>query len=221
MRQRRKLSRTTSIVLNGSTDCWRAPRRAETTRCEKLIVTAARLAAARVDQSRRLRTQNFKTSRPMRSLRRGAALTTNNQRRANRANATASTGPKTKTGKLRSARNALRHGLNIPILNRVRACRAAIVTKLLAYSNYQPDSVLKQMLRLLMMSERGSATPFGKEAIEKVAKLWPPLEGDEKLAAILEDQSSELARPDRYERRALSRRNFAIRMFDAGRFRES
>ena len=35
--------------------------------------------------------------------------------RTNRTNARASTGPKTSAGRARSARNALRHGLNVPI----------------------------------------------------------------------------------------------------------
>jgi hypothetical protein len=42
-------------------------------------------------------------------------LTSDRQRRANQANAKASRGPKTKAGKARSARNALRHGLSIPV----------------------------------------------------------------------------------------------------------
>jgi hypothetical protein len=44
-------------------------------------------------------------------------LTSDRQRRANQANARAGTGPKTGAGKARSARNALRHGLSIPVCN--------------------------------------------------------------------------------------------------------
>ena len=44
-----------------------------------------------------------------------------------------------------------------------------------------------------------------------------PLEGEEKLASIFEENISELAALDRYERRALSRRKAAIRNFDAAR----
>jgi hypothetical protein len=42
-------------------------------------------------------------------------LTTDRQRRANRANAKSSTGPRTAAGKAQAAHNALRHGLNVPI----------------------------------------------------------------------------------------------------------
>jgi hypothetical protein len=43
------------------------------------------------------------------------------------------------------------------------------------------------------------------------------LEGFEKVAIILQARASELARLDRYERRALSRRKSAIREFDSAR----
>ena len=42
-------------------------------------------------------------------------MTSDRQLRANGANARASTGPKARIGKARSAKNALRHGLNIPV----------------------------------------------------------------------------------------------------------
>jgi hypothetical protein len=44
-------------------------------------------------------------------------LTSDRQRRANRANSKSSTGPKTATGKALSAQNAFRHGLNLSVLS--------------------------------------------------------------------------------------------------------
>ena len=44
-------------------------------------------------------------------------MTSERRQRANRANARSSTGPKTAGGKARSAQNAFRHGLNVPVLS--------------------------------------------------------------------------------------------------------
>jgi hypothetical protein len=104
-------------------------------------------------------------------------------------------------------------------LNRVRASRRDLLTRLLVDSYYQPKEVNRQRFRLLnwvLGGNRPRNLPVAVDAIKEMVSPKPP-EGEEKLAIILEENVSEFAALDRYERRALSRRKAAIRNFDAAR----
>jgi hypothetical protein len=100
-------------------------------------------------------------------------------------------------------------------LNRARGSRRRLITGLLTDPTYQPLQVLTRRLRLMKMldrMERSRGALFQIEEIEEM--ICPgPLEGDEKLAAIIEDRVSDLTAFDRYERRAPSRRKSTIRSF--------
>ena len=180
-------------------------------------------------------------------------MTSERKIRANRANARASTGPKTARGRSHAARNALRHALSLPVysdpvlseqvevlareiisteanpeiqelarriaeaqidLRRVRHARHQILSQALSDPDYESTTMLgkKAALAIRILRHPDLDAPMSNEVMGLLSSK--PM-GPNKFATILADKARQLLALDRYERRALSRRKFAIRAFDA------
>jgi hypothetical protein len=162
-------------------------------------------------------------------------MTSEHRQQANQNNAKRSTGPRTAWGKLRAKLNAQRHGLAtkqaaLPEVERMAKAICGKGASRLQYEealNVAESQFMLQAVRdarLATIKRMMSAAPTSKEQVADSSE--PVLEGEGQAGS--EEQSSqenilaavvralpELARYDRYERRALSRRRRAIRHFVA------
>jgi hypothetical protein len=100
-------------------------------------------------------------------------------------------------------------------LRRVRYARHGLLSHALADSDYESRASIKAKYALIAPYARGAGlvTPVPDHIIRIE---WKP-KGPLKFVTILSDMTRKLSAMDRYERRTLSRRKFAIRAFDAAR----
>ena len=123
------------------------------------------------------------------------------QLRANRENAMRSTGPKTAAGRLKSSRNALRHGLSLPLTaDPVAAMKAGQIEQLLA-----PEAA--DDLQVVAAVEMAQA----QVQLLRVAAVRRKLIAGLEVGSVNLNQVRRLAALDRYERQALVRRRRAAR----------
>jgi hypothetical protein len=134
-------------------------------------------------------------------------MTSDKKVSANRMNGNKSRGPKTLSGKLQSSRNAWRHGLAAAAEAEPSASPAVkrMAKAICGEEDTDPD-----------LYDLAVAIARWQIVLLKVRIVDAKIEGPEQLApAVPSDEGS--ARPNRYERRARSARNRAIRRFQATR----
>jgi hypothetical protein len=100
-------------------------------------------------------------------------------------------------------------------LNRVRARRNALVSRLLADPEYQLLSAYKGQVRKLRTIGRIERILGRSFDIESPIEFKRLKDDDEKFSTIAEDRIRELTAFDPYERRAISKRKSTIRAFDS------
>jgi hypothetical protein len=122
-------------------------------------------------------------------------VTSARRRKANRANAGLSTGPKTSSGKARSARNALRYGLSLPIFS---------------------DPALSQEVDTLARQIAGpDAIPQIQELARRIAEPEIALR---RVRAVRHDLIARALRDPSYESRANSNKRLATALRIIGRY---
>jgi hypothetical protein len=155
--------------------------------------------------------------------------------RASRLGKPAGTGPTSAAGKARSAQNARKHGLNVPVMHDGDVCAEVEFMAAEIAPGCQDPELIGRARRIAEAQVDLIRVARARRDIISVAMAdpdWRPVAGPaeriampgqagdasaDKLVAILSDISVRLAKLDWYERVALTRRKRAIRAFDAAR----
>lgn len=143
-------------------------------------------------------------------------MTSERASRANRRNAQASTGPRTPAGKTRSGQNARKHGLSAVDPNPDAEMEIERLAELIA-GGHGRDAAVRESARAVAEAQFQLQRVLAcRTALLRSGPLAPEREadGDECSPAEMPGELLlQLERLERYERRALSRRKFAIRRF--------
>jgi len=153
--------------------------------------------------------------------------------RAIRLGKPAGTGPTSAAGKARSGQNARKHGLNVPAMRDGDVgADVAFMAEEIAPGCQDPEligrarRIAEAQVDLIRVARArrdiisAAMANFGPvTGVRGLSESGDP--GADKLVAVLSDIGTRLARLDRYERVALTRRKRAIRAFDAARRRAS
>ena len=131
---------------------------------------------------------------------------------ANRANARASTGPKISRGRARSAKNALRHGLSLP-----PRAHPPLYEEARALANRIAGPQAGDAINLLSLRVAEAQIDLGRVRAARQSFMSQILSDTDVEKELTIEEANALLRFDRYERRARSRRKFAIRDLDAAR----
>ncbi|QIO32785.1 hypothetical protein [Bradyrhizobium sp. 1(2017)] len=155
-------------------------------------------------------------------------MASRSQIEANRRNARQSTGPRSTAGKKRAGKNALRHGLSAPF--QVSASQAKLIERL---AQLIAGSSTERLA--LELAREAAITTFDLARIRRIKTgviqrelavgcaapptLTPddpsqtlPLDEQDRMAEAVERALPELSKIERYEARAISRRNRVIRL---------
>jgi hypothetical protein len=137
-------------------------------------------------------------------------MATDRQIAANRRNGSLGRGPKTSAGKARSSRNALKHGLSIPVSrDKTLRRKIAVLARILAQS--EAGNVFGQARAAAEAEFELARARAVMEAVLTRAGNTAEWNGGPGQGTALINVLPKLQRLERYERRAFSKRRRALR----------